>query len=489
VKPGFRNAMTWLHDWAGLIVGWLLFVIALAGTLSVFRSEIGNWMRPEARCCAAASVTAGSAAVHWLGKHAATSPAWYIQPADRRSATSYAVWTAPGGDFAQKWLDPKTGDPATVRDTLGGDFFYRLHFELELPFPWGRVLAGAAAVAMLLALITGIVAHRRFFVDFFTFRAGKGQRSWLDAHNVLAVTALPFHLMIAFTGALTLANLIMPWGASSLYRGDMAAVWKDLYPAAVDRPARHVPAPLAPIAPMLGKAKRFFGSDIAQIAILNPGDAAAVVSVTSGEDQRIGIQRQVISFDGTTGRPIAAHVERRPALRTFNFLYALHTARFGETLTRWLYFVCGLMLTALIGAGLVLWTEKRRAQRQGLGFAIVERLNIAIVAGTPLAFAAFFLANRLLPIDLAQRAATEVRVMFWLWGAILIYAALRPARRAWREILTVTAAACAAIPLTDLITRSMRLDRLHLTVALIALALAAGFVFAARRAGGRRATA
>ena len=489
MKPGFRGAMTWLHDWSGLIVGWLLFVIALAGTLSVFRSEIGNWMRPEVRCCAADSVAAGSAAVQWLGKHAATSPAWYIQPADARSATSYAVWTAPGGDFAQKWLDPKTGDPATVRDTLGGDFFYRLHFELELPYPWGRLLAGAAAVAMLLALLTGIVAHRRFFVDFFTFRAGKGQRSWLDAHNVLAVTALPFHLMIAFTGALTLANLIMPWGATSRYHGDMAAVWKDLYPAAVDRPARNLPAPLAPIAPMLGKARQFFGGEIAQIAVLNPGDAAAVVSVTSGEDQRIGIQRQVISFDGTTGRPIATHIEKRPALRTFNFLYALHTARFGEMLTRWLYFVCGLMLTALIGAGLVLWTEKRRAQRQDLGFAIVERLNIAVVAGTPLAFAALLLANRLLPVDLADRAALEVRTMFWLWGAVFVYALVRPARRAWREILTVTTAACVAIPLSDVMTHAMRVDPLHLAVALIAFVLAMGFAFASRRVGDRAAKA
>ncbi|MGG6498163.1 UNVERIFIED_CONTAM: PepSY domain-containing protein, partial [Bacteroidetes bacterium 56_B9] len=83
---------------------------------------------------------------------------------------------------------------------------------------------------------------------------------------------LPFHLMIAFTGALTLANLIMPWGATSRYHGDMAAVWKDLYPAAVDRPARNLPAPLAPIAPMLGKARQFFGGEIAQIAVLNPGD-------------------------------------------------------------------------------------------------------------------------------------------------------------------------------------------------------------------------
>ena len=479
MKPGFRGAMTWLHDWSGLVVGWLLFVIALAGTLSVFRSEIGNWMRPEARCCAVDSVTAGNAAVGWLSRHAARSPAWYIQPADARSATSYAVWTASDGSYAQKWLDARTGSPSTVRDTLGGDFFYRLHFELEMPFPWGRMLAGAAAIAMLLAVITGIVAHRRFFVDFFTFRAGKGQRSWLDAHNLLAVTALPFHLMIAFTGALTLANLIMPWGALSIYRGDMEAIRKDLYPAAIDRPARGIPAPLAPVGPMLRAAERHFGGGIAQIAVLNPGDAAAVVSVTSAEDSRIGIQRQTVSFDGTTGRPIAVHDEKRPALRTFNFLYALHTARFGELATRWLYFLCGLMLTALIGAGLILWTEKRRARRQGFGFALVERLNIGFVAGTPLAFAAFLVANRLLPSGLPERAAMEVRVMFWLWGAVLLYALVRPARRAWREVLAAAAATCAAIPLADLLTGEMRPDSLHIATAIFALSLAAGFARAA----------
>ena len=46
-REGFRQAMSWLHTWAGLVLGWLLFAIFLTGTLSFFRAEFSLWMRPE----------------------------------------------------------------------------------------------------------------------------------------------------------------------------------------------------------------------------------------------------------------------------------------------------------------------------------------------------------------------------------------------------------------------------------------------------------
>ncbi|HET8612289.1 MAG TPA: PepSY-associated TM helix domain-containing protein [Sphingomonas sp.] len=476
VKPGFRPAMTWLHDWSGLVIGWLLFAIVLAGTLAVFRPEIGDWARPEAaRTAQVDSARASAAAVRWLSIHAADAPAWFLQPADDRATTTLATWGDGKGGYVQRWLDARDGSPEGIRDTRGGEFFYRLHFELQLPYPWGRILSASAVMLMLLAILTGIVAHRRFFADFFTFRARKGQRSWLDAHNLLAVTALPFHLMISFTGALTLANLIMPWGQLAGYDGDSAAVYRDLYPAAVQRAATGRHAPLAPIAPMLREAERRFGGGIALVSVLNPGDAASVVTVTSAEDSRIGIQRAAISFDGPSGRILAAPEEHRPALRTFNFLYALHTARFAQWLTRWAYFVCGLMMTAMIGAGLILWTVKRRARRRGFGFALVERLNIGFIAGTPIAFAAFFLANRLLPIEITGRAELEVRIVFWAWGLALLFGALRPAARAWRELLSLACLTCLAIPIADLLTGAARADTISFGVDGTALALAAGF--------------
>src|SRR5690606_10659174 len=44
---GIRQTMSDLHIWAGLLVGWLLYAMFLTGTVSYFKDEISQWMRPE----------------------------------------------------------------------------------------------------------------------------------------------------------------------------------------------------------------------------------------------------------------------------------------------------------------------------------------------------------------------------------------------------------------------------------------------------------
>jgi len=484
VREGFRQAMTWLHNWAGLVVGWLLLVIAAAGTLSVFRQELDAWMHPELARGAIDQATAGAAAIAWLSRHAATAPAWFIDLADMRSPGSLAYW-AEGPDFVAKMLSPLTGAPDGIRDSLGGEFFYRFHFELQLPHPWGRLLAVVAAEMLLVVLITGIVAHRRIFKDFFTLRSGKGQRSWLDGHIVLGVLALPFHLMIALTGVVTLITLFMPWAGPAAYKGDRAALSRDLYPA-IERPRSGIPVPLAPIAPMLRVAEaRFDGAGISTINVYNPGDAAQVVTVSAGETSDIAVQQHNISFDGTTGRMLGEFVERRPAMRVQGFLYGLHMGRFAGLASRWLYFLSGLMLTAAIATGLILWTAKRR-RPHGFGHKLVDRLNVGFIAGMPLAFALFLVANRLLPLGMAARAVIETRCLFLAWAAALLYAACRDTTRSWRALLMLAAAACAAIPLADLLAAPLpggpgALDGVAIGVDAVALGFAGLFAFCARR--------
>ncbi|MBB2202314.1 PepSY domain-containing protein [Gluconacetobacter tumulisoli] len=474
--------MTWLHDWAGLVTGWLLFAIVLSGTLSVFRPEIGAWMRPEVLGRPADPIVATDAAIRWLSIHAARSPAWYLDVAGDRAPYTQAIW-AEGGDYVQRALDPQNGSPAAIRDTLGGEFFYRFHFELQLPYPWGRLLAAAAAMALVLVLLTGIVAHRRFFADFFTFRPGKGQRSWLDVHNMLGVVALPFHLMIAFTGAATLANLLMPWGIAAIYHSDMSAAQQDLNPAAIDRPATGRSGPRAPVLPMLREAQRRFGeAGLERVTVFNPGDVAAVVTMVAGGGDGIGIDPHTLSFDGTTGRILAEHVEGRPAVGLFDFLYGLHVARFAPGVTRWLYFVSGLMLAGVVGSGLRLWTIKRHRRAPGFGTALVERLNVGVIAGTPTAFAALLLANRVLPAGLAGRSALEVRSVFVTWALVLAVGVLRAPDRAWGELLGLSALACLGVALAGGLPR----DGVAQGVALVALALACGLAVAAWRSILRR---
>ncbi|MBB2206282.1 PepSY domain-containing protein [Gluconacetobacter takamatsuzukensis] len=466
--------MTWLHDWAGLLTGWVLLAIVLSGTLSVFRPEISMWMRPELAGRTADPIQAGAAAIDWLQHHAAHSSAWYLTAAGPRAPFTWGVWQQPDGQFVQHALDPLSGAPDTLRDTLGGEFFYRFHFELQLPYPFGRLLAAIAALSLVLVLVTGIVAHRRFFADFFTFRSQKGQRSWLDAHNLLGVVALPFHLAIALTGAVTLGSLLLPWGATSAYQNSSADFQDDLSPAMVARPAAGTPGTLAPVAPMLREAARRMGADgIAQIYVYNPADAAATIIVTSDNGAHIGFATHVLRLDGTTGQILADYREHRPVISTFATLYGLHVARFAPLPTRWLYFVSGLMLAAVIASGLRLRTLRRR--RQGRPTERVERLNVGMIAGTPTAFAAYFLANRLLPPTLPAHADREVQAVFIAWGLLLALAMLLPAARGWRvlsglAVLALTAVAAFGAPWHSAIEQG---------TSAVAILLAAGFAYAA----------
>ena len=71
-----------------------------------------------------------------------------------------------------------------------------------------------------MASVSGIVTHKRILADFYTLRPKNGQSSWLDAHNAVAVLALPCPLMITYTGIVTLMFMYMPWAPQVAYEGD-----------------------------------------------------------------------------------------------------------------------------------------------------------------------------------------------------------------------------------------------------------------------------
>ena len=476
MKGSFRASMAWLHTGLGLITGWVLFAIALSGTLSIFRQDISTWMRPELSAYPVQTIDATSHAISWLSEHALASPAWYLAVPNPHAPFTFATWQTPHDGYVQKALAPATGSPDLIRDTYGGEFFYRFHFELQLPYPYGRLIAALAAMALVVGLLTGLIIHRRIFADFFTFRPNKKQRSWLDAHNLLGVVAFPFHLMISFTGAVTLVTLLLPWSPQAVYKQDLMSAYTDLDPGLESRPASGVPGKLTPIKPLLQEAeRRFGGTGIAHVYIFNPSDKAALISIMAANNGTISTLSHSLTFDGTTGRILKEHIEKRPAIRTYAFLYGLHIARFAPDVTRWLYFISGLMLTAVIGSGMRLWTIKRLRLPHHLGHILADRLNAGILAGAPLAFASYFLVNRLLPATMAHRGDHEIQCVFIVWGLALGLALLQPARRAWLQILSTCALACAGIAILG----APWANPVQTGVSLVSLALAGAFGYAA----------
>jgi hypothetical protein len=82
----------------------------------------------------------------------------------------------------------------------------------------------------------------------------------------------------------------------------------------------------------------------------------------------------------------------------------------------------------------------------------VDALNIGAVAGLPIAFAAYFWGNRLLPVQMAERSDAEVNVFFYAWGAALLAAFLWPKRMMWAWQLYVGAAMFLLIPVINALT-------------------------------------
>lgn len=226
-KPeGPRQSMSWLHTWASLILGWLLYAIFLTGTLSFFQNEISTWMKPEFHQSVPqpSQIEQTRVALDYLQQHHADAGSWSIQlPNSRQNVTTISVRGVDEDPRARRGgtritLDSATGEVLEARETRGGSFLYRFHFELYgLPRMWARWIVGIATLLMLVAIISGVITHKKIFKDFFTFRPSKGQRSWLDAHNATAVFALPFHIMITFSGLLLLLFTIMPWGVNQIY--------------------------------------------------------------------------------------------------------------------------------------------------------------------------------------------------------------------------------------------------------------------------------
>ncbi|TBU76538.1 PepSY domain-containing protein [Pseudomonas daroniae] len=472
------QSMAWLHTWAGLIFGWLLFAIFLTGTLAVFDKEIGYWMQPERRAAGVDQAQAAQVALAYLGETAPQARTWNIGLPSERSP-GLQVSSGEGRRGGGQVLDPLTGETLQPRETAGGNFFFRFHFTLNMPRNLGIWVVGLAAMAMLATLVSGIVIHKKFFKEFFTFRPAKGARSWLDAHNASAVLVLPFHLMITYTGLAIFYLVYMPAGVQALYQDDRQALFADMgfqqrgeargegrgrgEGGAERAPVTAVP--MLPIGHFIAAGEAHYGKGaLGSLSISNPGRADAQVAVSPVLGNRIELTKgERMLFNGVTGELIQAPPPSRASVLTQRVMAGLHFAQFGGYPMRWLYFLCGLASCAMIATGLVLFTVKRRRRQQELSpatYRLIEALNVSCVAGLGLACVALLWANRLVPAELIGRADWEVRVFFAVWLLSLPHALWRAPLQAWREQLIAAALLCAALPLLDAFGASPWLDLL-----------------------------
>lgn len=503
-----RQTMTWLHTWVGLVLGFVLVVVFFFGSLSVFDREIDRWAIPSTRFepqpmprfdailePAFRRVTQPDPEDLEAAKSRVSGPIpnelplldWSAYTTHRDPVLDvYASFGLPNaivpGDHihGHMTIDPRTGGrlPDGERK-LGSEFFYPMHYGLHLHWKdLGYWIVGLAAFAMLIALVSGVVIHRKIFREFFTFRPHKHtQRSALDLHNLTGVVALPFHFMFALSGLIIFAEIYFPVTTTMLRPAAEMHAAAEAERVGLPYEPAGVPATLASVDAMVEEAQRRWATrdmagDVGFLFINHVGDRNAYVSVYRAGTDRVALTGEGIHFEGTTGRVIHEDPPFQAASATHNFVSGLHLQHFRHWLLRWLYFVGGIAGAVCIATGFVFFVEKRKRQhaRHGIGGArFVDALAVTTVTGTLIATATMFVSNRLLPIDWAERAQWEEALFWGAWLAAFGHAMLRTrpvreARRApaWYEQSWTLAALCIVAVVSNWITTG---DHLVSTIA------------------------
>ncbi|MFC0708431.1 PepSY-associated TM helix domain-containing protein [Azorhizophilus paspali] len=467
--------MAALHTWSGLLAGWVLYFVFVVGTASYFQISIDRWMssdeslaRPHERPLG--NVELLNHAQDWLERHALGAQRWWIRLPDPTgfvgSRDALLGWqdAGPDGQWHSLRLDPFDGRLHPAGGEPGGKILRRMHYALHyLPQATGERLVGICAMFMLVALLSGIITHKKIFKEFFTFRPNKGQRSWLDAHNILGVLLLPFLLMITYSGFVFFLPEYMPLPFERIYRGDERAYYQEQgrssppTASGIAAPVvRLSNQPFAHLGPNEGPPTWIF--------LYNPGDSAGLIEVRRNRAATDLLMQPTGLYEAANGRALPSPMAKGPVSRIHDVFIELHVASFADPTLRWMLFASGIGGCAAIASGLVLWVLKRRQQalragQVGFGLRLAEVLNLGTIVGLPLAIAVYFWANRLLPEALAGRLEWQVHAMFIAWGLMFGHAALRERRQAWVEQLTLACPAYALLPLLNILTSDRHLGR------------------------------
>lgn len=482
----FRLSMAWLHTWFGLVLGFVLMICFFFGSLSVFDREIDRWAIPETRFDAQPMPSFDKVLLPVFEQlepdeqdYAANMPRLHdpakgeMTPRTELPIDEYWAYTTHrdpvlrmGAGFGvplaknpedhnhihkNVTIDPRSG--ALLPDDqlkIGSEWFYPMHYSLHLKWKnLGYWVVGLAGLVMLVALVTGVIMHRKFFREFFTFRPWKRtQRATLDLHNLTGVVALPFHFFFAFTGLVIFAGIYLPVGDTLLKPMHQQHELVEAAATGLPHDSAGVAAPLASVDAMVEEAKRRWAArdmagEVGFLVVHHVGDANSYVSIYRAGSDRVALVGEAIHFKGTNGEVLFEEPAPSVVSEINEFLTGLHLQHFEHWFLRWLYVLGGLLGCVCIATGFVFFVEKRKQQHAKSGSnasRVVEALGMTTVTGMVIAALGMLVVNRILPADLVGKGDWEKAAFWSIWALTMLHAYVRsaPVRHAsfnpaWRE--------------------------------------------------------
>jgi uncharacterized iron-regulated membrane protein len=372
VKSGFKA-----HSCLGLFSAALLYLISVSGILSVFYQEFDRWEQPDI-----------PEYQQFSPEHMSSSIEKYIALLGKTPERIYIVLPTEGfprthiTDGIDEWYLDSNGEFKDAPEVPWTMMVRELHGHLLLPHIIGMSLVGLMGVLCLALIISGVIAHPSIFKDAFLWRAGKKtlRIQQMDLHNRIGVWGLPFHFMMAFTGAfMGLGAVLMTLTSIVMFSGDPEDVTDAIYgqDPVMEQQALNVNFQQAfitlkekqpevnPIYIVLHKAGT--SEQLLEIAATAPG------RLVYSELYRFNANGTWLNQQGLITGAIGGQI----AYST----YRLHFGHFHSNWVKLLYGIMGIAFTYLIVSGINIWLARRKYQTW------VNSLWNGWVVGTLIAFA------------------------------------------------------------------------------------------------------
>jgi uncharacterized iron-regulated membrane protein len=474
-----------MHTWFGISAGIFLFICFFAGGLTMFQHDLSRWAAPQQQQLPKISLgqynallsqvqqhypeTQRSLQINFSGKEGFNAPMQWRSPTDTSvpasrfdadQSTLLASLTPEGQLIVQQqnlskigWLVEQLHETAGIPGSLGHDSL-------------GLYVMGVVAILYFLALLSGLVVLLPTLVkDFFAIRPGKNKkRFWLDSHNVIGISSLPFHVIIAISVIVFAFHDVFYWAL-----GKLAFPEQPLFP----RPAAMQiaePAPKLDIQAIYHKlanaAPEYQLQGLSLNALDQPNKASAFASLYSPQRMLRGADFDYVSFNPYQSTPynlssLDSHIGN--ADKVIKSMFALHLGNYGGDFTRYVYLLFGLGGAYLFYSGNLLWIESRlKKAKTNASTSVAQRLDVRFMAnlsigaclGCVLAIAGCLLLVRFYNLWLTALSSINQCLIYTYYALFLIslsYSFVVGAAKALPSLLKMIALCCFFIPLLSLL--------------------------------------
>jgi len=470
-----------VHTWTGILAGMALFIAFYAGAITAFKEPLARWASPPAATSMVPLEDAQSLITRTLTAHPEAARELRVNLRPSEQVTARVEWEIHDEDAdehdrlsARHYVATVDEEGAVRVDEAHpsrlAELIDVLHRVVGLPVDGdlSRSIMGVIATLYALALVSGVIVLLPSLVkDFFALRVGNNlKRMWLDAHNVVGVVSLPFHLVMAVTAAVfAFHDGIYFVQDKMIHDGKRSAAFQARSAPSGGEPRD--PAAMLPPTELVARVEAlsptFEPTMLQYVQVTGPRAAVRVW----GHDARSLSPRAQGGFamvDPYSGRVVSTDYlpGRQDAPQTLlSSFFALHFGTYGGHPAKWVYFLLGLLGAWLFYSGNLLWieTRRRKASRRGQGEIPAQRRDTSLMAsatvgvclGSICGISLTIVAAKWLHGHVADLSAWHRYLYYAMFFGAIGWAFVRGGARAAVNLLWLAAALTVAIPLTTLL--------------------------------------